>query len=551
MTETLRGADIVARTLDAAGATTIFTLSGNHIMSLFDAAIGTRLDLVHVRQEAAAVHMADAWGRLTGRPGVAMVTGGPGHANAVPALYTALSQDSPMVLLSGCHATWETGRGGFQELDQAALAAPVCKASWTATSAAGLGADIARAFRIAAEGRPGPVHLSLPSDLLDAEIPADQVVWPAAADFVAPVVALAPASTAAVLSLIAGARRPLLIGGPQLATRAGRALLGRIEAALDVPCLIMESPRTVHDATWGALSDLLKRADLVVLLGKKLDFTLKFGAALADDCQVLAIAPDAETLARAGWEMGARLAFGCIADTCPAGAALAAGGAAAAAASRAGHTWRTDANRLMHERPASWTSLRAVTPGKLHGLEVAQVLKRFVDADPDTILICDGGEYAQWAQSVIRCERRLVNGVAGAIGVSLPFAGAARVLEPKAPVFAVLGDGTVGFHMAEFETAVRRRTPFVAVVGTDARWNAEHNIQIRDYGAQRAHGCDLLETRYDLVVSALGGHGELVERVEDLAPALERALASNLPACVNVMIESHPAPTLRAADLGL
>ena len=259
----------------------------------------------------------------------------------------------------------------------------------------------------------------------------------------------------------------------------------------------------------------------------------------------MAIAPDAETLARAGREMAGRLAFGCIADSHPAGEAL-----ALEETGKPAGAWRVAANRLMHVRPASWASLRSVTPGKLHGLEVAQVLKRFVDADPDTILICDGGEYAQWAQSVIRCERRLVNGVAGAIGVSLPFAGAARVVEAKAPVFAVLGDGTVGFHMAEFETAVRRRTPFVAVVGTDARWNAEHNIQIRDYGAQRAHGCELLDTRYDLVVSALGGHGELVERVEDLAPAIERALASGLPACVNVMIESHAAPTLRAADLG-
>ena len=204
----------------------------------------------------------------------------------------------------------------------------------------------------------------------------------------------------------------------------------------------------------------------------------------------------------------------------------------------------------MHDRPAAWSALRSRTPGKLHGLEVALALKPFVDANPDTILICDGGEYAQWAQSVIRCERRLVNGVAGAIGVSLPFAGAARFVEPAAPIFAVLGDGTFGFHMAEFETAIRRNTPFVAVVGTDARWNAEHNIQIRDYGAQRAHGCDLRETRYDLAVTALGGHGELVERAEDLAPAIERALASGKPACISVRIESHPAPTLRATDLG-
>ncbi len=543
MTDQIRGADIVARTLDAAGVTTVFTLSGNHIMSLFDAAIGTGLDLLHVRQEAAAVHMADAWGRLTGRPGVAMVTGGPGHANAVPALYTALSQDSPVVLLSGCHATWETGRGGFQELDQAALAAPVCKASWTARSIAGLGQDIARAFRLATSGRPGPVHLSLPSDLLDGEIAAGAVDWPSAADFTAPALDLSEACAAAILRLLSAAKRPLLIGGPQLATRPGRAALARIEAAHNLPWLIMESPRTTNDATWGALSDLLKQADLVLLLGKKLDFTLKFGAALAPDCPVAMLSPDAETLQRAAGELGNRLALGCLADTLPAANAL------AQAVGCGAPDWCAHANRLLHGRPQAWATLTSTTPNKLHALDVAKALKPFVDANSDTILICDGGEYAQWAQSLIRCQRRLVNGVAGAIGVSLPFAGAARIVEPTAPVFAVLGDGTFGFHMAEFETAIRRNLPFVAIVGTDARWNAEHNIQIRDYGAQRAYGCELLETRYDLIVAALGGHGELVERREDLAPAIERALASGRPACVNVMIESHAAPTVRAAEL--
>ncbi len=547
MTETLRGADIVARTLELAGATTIFTLSGNHIMSLFDAAIGTSLELIHVRQEAAAVHMADAWGRLTGKPGVAMVTGGPGQANAVPALFTALSQDSPLVLLAGSHATWEHGRGGFQELDQAALAAPVAKASWTATSAAGIGMELARAFRTAVSGRPGPVHLSLPSDLLDQEVPTDAIAWPTPADFAAETLALPQPAAAAALALIAKAARPLLIAGPQLATRPGRALLARIEAALNLPTCIMESPRTTNDATWGALADTIKQADLVVLLGKKLDFTLKFGAPPTFDAAsaVLMIEPDAETLTRGARELGPRLALGLLAGSHAAGEAL----LAAAGPEVGDAAWLAAARRLLYDRPAAWAGLRSKTPGKLHGLEVARGLKPFVDADPDTILICDGGEYAQWAQSLLRCERRLVNGVAGAIGVSLPFALASRKLERGAPVIAVLGDGTFGFHMAEFETAVRCNLPFVAVVGTDARWNAEHNIQIRDYGAQRAYGCELNDTRYDLVVTALGGHGELVERVEDLAPALERAIASGKPACVNVMIESHAAPTVRARDL--
>ena len=181
MTKDLRGADIVARSLERLGCRHVFTLSGNHIMSVFDAALETQLDLVHVRHEAAAVHMADAWGRLTGEAGIAMVTGGPGHANAVGALYTALGAESPMVLLSGHAATWELGRGGFQEIRQADMAAPVTKASWTATSAATLGRDIGEAMRIATSGRPGPVHLSLPSDLLEERVESNAIVWPEAA----------------------------------------------------------------------------------------------------------------------------------------------------------------------------------------------------------------------------------------------------------------------------------------------------------------------------------------------------------------------------------
>src|SRR5688572_10378281 len=175
MTSTLRGADIVTRSLKRLGCSRVFTLSGNHIMSIFDAALDADLDLVHVRHEAAAVHMADAHGRLTGEPGIALVTGGPGHANAVGALFTALGAESPMVLLSGHAATWEIGRGGFQELRQADMAAPVTKASWTATSTVALAQDVGEAIRVASSGRPGPVHLSLPSDLLDAAVDTNSV----------------------------------------------------------------------------------------------------------------------------------------------------------------------------------------------------------------------------------------------------------------------------------------------------------------------------------------------------------------------------------------
>ena len=542
MSQTLRGADVVARSLHRLGCRRVFTLSGNHIMSIFDAALDAGLDLVHVRHEAAAVHMADAYGRLTGEAGVALVTGGPGHANAVGALYTALAGESPMVLLSGHAATWELGRGGFQELRQAEMAMPVTKASWTASEAAALGRDIGDAFRIALSGRRGPVHVSLPSDLLDARLEEDAVAWPA--NGAAKREELAEADCGEILSLLAAAERPIFIAGPQMSSASGRELLAKLELATGAPAIVLDSPRGLADATLGALPDVTRRADVVVLLGKALDFTLKWTAAPHFDAAValISIDPDGELLARTKREAGERLRFACVADPALAAEALAAGPQRAPLRNS---LWRAEARRALDARPTSWRDLGSNTPGRLHPAEVFCSLRSFVERDPDTILICDGGEYAQWAQSMLPVRRRLINGVAGAIGSSLSFALAARIVEGRAPVFAVLGDGTIGFHIAEFETAVRRRLPFVAIVGNDARWNAEWEIQRRDYGANRMHGCELTAARYDLVVAALGGHGEYVERAADLAAAIERALASGKPACVNVMIDSAAAPALR------
>lgn len=543
MADKLRGADIVARTLEKLGTKKVFTLSGNHIMSIFDAALETKLELIHVRHEAATVHMADAWGRLTGEPGVAMVTGGPGHANAVGALYSALANESPMVLLSGHAATDELGRGGFQEIAQADLARPVSKASWTATSAATLGEEVAEAFLVARSGRPGPVHLSLPSDLLDEEVYVTDASLPRPDTIASSISALPDTLADATLDAIAKARAPLLIAAPHLSGPHGRPLLSALEKAVQAPVIVMESPRGINDATLGAFSALLKETDLIVLVGKPLDFTLKWAQppVVSASCRVISIDPEPELLARAQDELGDRLAFGALADAKSAVQRL---------TSRAGTrevrqpAWLGQARRYLDHRPAEWSTLKGKN-GRLHAHEVFTALKPIVERDPDTVLICDGGEYAQWAQSLIAPPRRIVNGVAGAIGAGLPFAAAARCWETKAPIIAVVGDGTFGFHMAELDTAVRHNLPFVVIVGNDACWNAESQIQRRDYGAQRMHGCALLPTRYDQVVTALGGHGEMVDDVAALPGAIERAIASRKPACVNVMIESIASPIIK------
>ena len=537
----LRGADILARSLAAAGVRHLFSLSGNQIMPVYDAAIEARLSIVHVRHEGAAVHMADAWGRLTGEPGVALLTGGPGHANGVGALYTALAAESPVVLLSGHAPLAELGRGAFQEMRQADLAAPVTKDSWTAGSAATLGVEIERALRIARSGRPGPVHVSLPFDVLEARVDANAI---ASSQPVAPAVQRLDESVGdTVHAELKRAHRPLVLVGPVMANGAGRAARERLAAATGVPVVCMESPRGINDPSLGAFADVLHEADLVVLLGKQPDFTLRFGAppALAAGCRFIVIDPEPAALQRAMKTLApaARVLLSAVADPFAAAQDLAAKWRAVGS-----QQWAEDVQSAIRFRPAEWKTLVSRSEGPLHPVEVGRAVQQILDRSRDAVLVADGGEFGQWAQACTSAPTRLINGPGGSIGSAIPFALTARLARPDATVVAMLGDGTFGFHLAEVDTAARARLPFLAVIGNDACWNAEHQIQLRTYGRDRAHGCELLPTRYDQAVTALGGHGEHVARAADLAPALERALGSQRPACVNVMIERAPAPTV-------
>lgn len=547
MAEPIRGAEVLVRALQSAGTRTLFSLSGNHIMPVYDALLGSGIGLVHTRHEAAAVHMADAWGRLTGEAGIALVTGGQGHTNAVAGLSTALAGEVPMVLLSGHAPLAEVGLGAFQELDNAALAAPVAKAAWAAQSTAGLAEELARAVRIARSGRPGPVHLSLPTDVIEARVDPGAVAWPGPEAFAPVPMPLGARMAAAVLAEIGAARRPLVLAPPALCTPRGRGLVAALRGALGIPVVPMESPRGVNDPALGAFAEVLAAADLIVLLGKPLDFTLRYGRApaVAADARFVVLEPDPALLDRAARGLGgARIALSALCGAAEAAEALAQAGQGSAGP-QAG--WTMEAEAAMAHRPAAWDGIRAAGADPIHPVTLCAALAPFLARDPAAVLVCDGGEIGQWGQSLLAAPTRIINGVAGAIGAALPFAIAARAARgPAAPILALMGDGTFGFHMAEFDTACRHGLPFVCVVGNDAKWNAEHQIQLREYGAQRAHGCELAPgTRYDLVAAALGGHGEFVTAAAELAPALARAFASGRPACVNVLIEGQPAPVVR------
>lgn len=327
--------------------------------------------------------------------------------------------------------------------------------------------------------------------------------------------------------------------------RDGRASLARLEDATGVPAVVLESPRGIADASIGAFGDMLARADCIVLLGKPLDFTVRWGASPAFDAAAhfIVVDSDAALVARAVRELGDRLHLGTAADTLAAARTLIE--RAAGLPSHHGD-WRAAVRAAVAERPAAWIgALSAPGSGRLHPADVFRALAPVVARDPATILVCDGGEFAQWGQSLLTAPRRLINSVAGSIGSGLPFALASQLHDRHAPVFAVMGDGTFGFHMAEIETAARLGLPIVVIVGNDARWNAESQIQRRLYGADRMHNCDMLPARYDLAAIALGGHGELVTTMAELRDAIQRSIAGTKPAVINIMIEPAAAPVIR------
>lgn len=533
----MRGADLLVKTLAEAGVSRIFALSGNQIMPIFDACIDAGITLVHTRHEAAAVFMAEAYAQLTGQPGVALVTAGGGLANTPGALLSAMASETPLVLLSGDSPRAQDGKGAFQEIEQTAITRAVTKHAHRAETTAGLGADLRAALDVAQGGRPGPVHLALPVDLLSAELAADRApsapsAAPGGAD---------PAMLATLRGALAGAARPLVVLPPFLnATRTG-GLPARLGAALGVPVAVMESPRGLNDPAYRALKSVVHGADLIVSLGKKIDFTTGFGAGPA---RWLVVAPDSAEIARARLNLGDRLAEALLACPRALALALAEGPASGPTSGPTSGTamqpgWAQEAAHALAPMAAPAASSPDAAPeSPTLCAAVAQVLSE----SPAPLLISDGGEFGQWAQALVQAPARVVNGTAGAIGGGLPYAMGARAARPEATIVAMSGDGSIGFHLAEFETAAREGLAFVLVIGNDRRWNAEHQIQLRSFGPERLIGCELGEARYDLAAAALGAHGEYVTRSADLLPALRRALASGKPACVNVAIEGLPAP---------
>lgn len=535
------GAELLVAALAAAGVKTIYSLSGNQIMPVYDACLDHDIRIVHVRHESAAVFMADAHAQLTGEVGVALVTAAPGFANAVGALYTAGLNESPVLLLSGDSPVGQDGQGAFQELDQVSVSAPLTKLSLRAGRLATIDQDCARALRVASSGRPGPVHLALPFDTL-SNSRDNPLLVATTVDAISSMPA-SPEAVSEIAAAIGLAKRPIVITGPLLnRTRAGD-LRTRLGDALQVPVVAMESPRGLNDPALGDLKQVLAQADLIVSLGKRLDFTVGFGSqtTLADACKYILVDADETVLAQARAAAAHRLTHACHAGIRETAEQLANAGAGGGV-NRG--SWPTDVQAMLARRiEVDVESKRS----PIHPAFLAQALERSAAAANESVLVIDGGEVGQWVQAYASAENRLINGPAGAIGGSLCYAIAAKVARPNARVIAAMGDGTCGFHFSELETAARIGANVVFVIGNDLRWNAEYQIQVREYGEQRTYGCELSDARYDQAAAGLGCHAEYVTHADELDSALERAVNAGKPAVVNVLIQGLPAPASPSA----
>lgn len=534
MARPVNGAALLARALREARCGPIFTLSGNQILPIYDAGLDEDLVFIDTRHEAPAVYMADAWARVSGRPGVCLVTAGPGFTNALSGVAAAWLAESPLVFLSGGSTLSSAGRGGFQELDQVALARPVCKQAWLVTRAADIPAMVAQAFRTAVAGTPGPVHLTLPSDVLLERVDLDATPPPLVVGHVTP--PAPPADIARAVDLLQRAERPLVLAGPSVWREPTVAYLRALLDATCIPAFNAESARGLSDPLLHGLGPEVGRADVVLLIGAQ-DFVVGFGRppVLAADCRVIHVASDA---ARIGFNTPVEV--GLCGD--PGVILQQLLQAWPAHSTRAAAAWSAELESIRSANVERLAEFERAPDVPIHPLRVAAEVRAYLRAGDCVAL--DGGEFGQWARWGLADGpwTLLTNGKLGGIGSGLSLAMAAALARPEARAVAFVGDGTFGFHGLELDTAVRHHIPVLLIVGNDAGWASERHRQRAQYGPHRLVAADLLATRYDLVAKALGAHGELVERPDDLPGALERAFASGGPACINVAIASVPSP---------
>ncbi len=549
--ESLSGGRLVARMLRKEGVSTVFTLSGLHVAPIYAGCVDEGIRIVDTRHEQAAAHAADAWARLTRGVGVAIVTAGPGVTDAVTGVANAWAAASPLVLLGGAAPTFNQGRGSLQEMPQVPLFQSITKWADRVPSPDLVPSFLAKAFRVACSGRPGPVFLEIPWDVLsngaDEALVAAQSLYRTDARLPGD-----PEKVERALALLAGAERPVLVGGSSIWWDDAVAELEVLATRTGIPvflngmgrgCLPPDHPSFFQLSRKEALS----QADVVVVVGTPLDFRMGYGAepTFAPGAKVIQVDVDAAEIGR-----NRPIDVGIVADARSAIAAL--GYAARLSPAAAG--WRTFLRDKEAARAEKQRAFEESDQKPIHHFRLARAIDTVASRAGDVTYVGDGGNVVAVAAKVLRVRepgRWLDPGPLGTLGVGAPFAIAAKLLAPRRPVCVVQGDGSFGLNGMDYETAVRFGLPMVVVVGNDAAWGQILIPQRGLYGDDHAVATRLAPTRYDRVVEALGGKGEHVEDPKDLVPALERAFASGTVYCVDVKIDPEAAASSGAAGYAI
>ncbi len=522
------GGRYLARLLKEYGMTHLFTLSGGHIMELYEGCADVGVPVIDFRHEQAAGFAAEAAARLTRKIGVCAVTAGPGVLNVVTAVANAWRSQTPMIVIGGQAAQPTIGKGALQEMDHVAIMQPITRWATRITKPSEIADTLARAFQAATSEVPGPVFLEVPMDVIFDRAPESP---PYVDDEIQPYDASSQ-SVRETAELLGAAQRPvLLIGSQILFSEVAPEIRGIVET-LGIPTFTNGMARGILGAEHPLLflhsrRKALTEADVVILAGVPLDFRLNYGESISAEAKLIRIDRDPNELKRNK--------PGDVSEWTDPGVFLA---ALARMAPEPPHGWKSWKETLRQEEAArearmaaeAASSARPVNPLRL----CAEINKMLT---PDSIVIGDGGDIIGTAAYVIRPRglgQWLDAGPLGTLGAGAPYAIAAKLLRPQSDVWVVFGDGAFGLNGMEYDTAVRFNLPFVGVIGNDAAWTQIKRAQIPFYG--RAIATELLPSRYDQMVEALGGWGTWVEDTADLPTALEAALQSQKPALVNVRI---------------
>jgi acetolactate synthase I/II/III large subunit len=527
----LHGGRHVARALRSRGISHLFSLSGGHLFSIYDGCKAEGIEIVDTRHEQAAAWAAEGWAKATREAGVCALTAGPGVSNGVSAVAGAQQNGSPLVVLGGRAPEMRWGSGSLQEIDHVPFVRPLTKAAQTVKDPAEIAELTALAIDSALEMPSGPTFLDFPLDVVFSEAEAE-VPDPVQRRAGAP----AEGSDEAA-KLLAGAERPVIMAGTNLYWGRGEGELRTLAEALGIPVFLNGMGRGCLPADHGlcfsrARGAGLKGADVALVVGVPMDFRLGFGGSFGDETKLIRLDCAPSNLAATR-----RPEIELVGDIGATLEAMREAGASAGGSPERTRSWvedlrATEAEKREAERP-ELTDERA----PLHPMRVYAELREVLDRD--AIVIGDGGDFVSYAGRVVETYEPgcwMDPGPYGCLGAGPGQAIGAKRARPERQVVVLLGDGAFGFSGLEFDTMVRHGLPVVGVMGNNGIWALEKHPMEFLYGYSLA--AELRPaTRYDEVVQALGGHGELVHNPAELRPALERAFASGKPALVNVLTD--------------